>query len=92
MIITVLSWLAFGFVVGLVARALFPGTQSMGIVATTGLGIVGSLLGGLVGNVIAGTPALTLHGAGVIGSVLGALLVMALVGFATRRTAVRATV
>lgn len=88
MIIMVLSWLAFGFVVGAIARALFPGTQPMGIFGTTGLGVVGSVVGGLVGNVVAGVPIQSIHPAGFIGSVLGALLVMALLGFSTRRATV----
>jgi uncharacterized membrane protein YeaQ/YmgE (transglycosylase-associated protein family) len=85
MIIMILSWLVFGFLVGLIARAVFPGTQPMGFAGTTGLGIVGSVIGGLIGNLVAGTPVFTLHGAGLIGSVLGALLVMAVVGYSSRR-------
>jgi uncharacterized membrane protein YeaQ/YmgE (transglycosylase-associated protein family) len=42
----VLSWILFGFVVGLVARALMPGPDSMGFVGTTVLGVFGALLGG----------------------------------------------
>ena len=33
-----------GFVVGLVARAVMPGAQSMGIILTTLLGIVGGIV------------------------------------------------
>ena len=32
-----------GFVVGLVARAVMPGAQSMGLIKTTLLGIVGGM-------------------------------------------------
>lgn len=42
----ILSWILFGFVVGLVARALMPGSDSMGFVGTTVLGVLGALLGG----------------------------------------------
>ena len=38
-----------GFVVGLVARAVMPGAQSMGLIKTTLLGIVGGVVGGLIG-------------------------------------------
>ena len=33
-----------GFLVGLVARALMPGSQSLGLIMTTLLGVVGSLV------------------------------------------------
>ena len=36
-----------GFVVGLVARALLPGDQKLGLILTAVLGIVGSLVGRL---------------------------------------------
>jgi len=36
-----------GFVVGLVARAVMPGAQGMGLIMTTVLGVVGGVLGGL---------------------------------------------
>jgi uncharacterized membrane protein YeaQ/YmgE (transglycosylase-associated protein family) len=91
-IVMILSWLVFGFLVGAIARALFPGTQPMGLFGTAGLGIVGSIVGGLIGNVIAGAPVLQLHGAGLIGSILGALLVMALMGFSSRRRVTTTTV
>ena len=37
-----------GFIVGLIARAIMPGNQSMGFIMTTILGIVGALAAGLV--------------------------------------------
>lgn len=77
---SVLAFILFGLVVGLIARAVMPGRHTMGLLATTLLGIGGSFIGGLVGSVIDGGPLLQLHTAGIIGSVLGALLVMLLVG------------
>ena len=71
----------------LMARAIMPGRQSMGLVATTLLGIAGAFVGGLVGNVLAGHPVLALHPAGFIGSVVGALIVLAFVGVGARRLA-----
>ncbi len=84
MIITILSWIAFGLVVGLIARAILPGKQSMGLVATTLLGVVGSFVGGFVANLISGHHVLELNPAGFIGAILGALLVLFLVGFVGR--------
>ena len=51
-----LLFLVFGFVVGLIARAVMPGTQSMGIVKTTLIGAGGSFIGGVLGNLISGDP------------------------------------
>ena len=48
MIGIMLSWIVIGFIVGLVARAIMPGRQSLGFVKTTGLGIAGALVGGLI--------------------------------------------
>lgn len=87
MIISIISWIVFGFLVGLLARFLMPGRQPMGIAATTILGVIGSFVGGAVGNMLAGYDALRLNPTGFIGSLLGAILVLALVGFARRHTA-----
>ena len=45
---TILSWIVIGFIVGLIARAVMPGRQSLGFWKTTGLGIAGALVGGLI--------------------------------------------
>jgi uncharacterized membrane protein YeaQ/YmgE (transglycosylase-associated protein family) len=82
---SLLLFLVFGFVVGLLARALLPGRQGMGLIMTTVLGIVGSLLGGLVGSMISGDEVTRLHPAGIIGSVVGAIIVLGIVGYAGRR-------
>jgi len=74
-----LIFLLFGFIVGLIARALLPGTQKMGIVRTTLIGVAGSFIGGLIGNLISGD-ALRVHSAGWIGSIIGAIVLMVLLG------------
>ena len=83
----ILAFILFGLVIGLVARALMPGRQSMGLVPTTLLGMTGSFVGGLVGSVIQGGRMFELHSAGIIGSLLGALLVMFLVSMGGGRRA-----
>lgn len=75
-----LAFIVFGLVIGLIARALMPGRQSMGLVATALLGMAGSFVGGLIGSLIYGGRMFELHSAGIIGSLVGALLVMFLVG------------
>ena len=41
----------FGLLIGLVARAIMPGRQHMGLILTMILGLVGAWLGGLIGRV-----------------------------------------
>jgi uncharacterized membrane protein YeaQ/YmgE (transglycosylase-associated protein family) len=80
----VILFLLFGLVAGLIARAILPGRQSMGLLATTVVGCVGSLIGGFIGNLLSGRELFDLHAAGLIGSVLGALLVLVVIGASGR--------
>lgn len=83
---SILLFLVFGFIVGLIARAVVPGTQSMGLLATAALGVAGSLVGGILGNLLFGGGAWNqIHTAGLIGSVIGAVGVMFAVGAAGSR-------
>lgn len=81
---SLLVFLILGFFVGLVARALLPGRQSVGLLMTALLGIAGSFLGGLLGNLISGDAWDRVHPAGLLGSVLGAIIVLAVTGVGRR--------
>ena len=81
----ILLFILFGLIVGLVARALLPGRQSMGVVMTAVLGMIGSFVGGLLGNLLAGRPLTDLNAAGFIGSLICAVGLLALVGASGRR-------
>lgn len=83
----IIAFIIFGLIVGLIARAIMPGRQSMGLIATTLLGVAGAFVGGLLGSLISGYGAFDLHPAGLIGSILGALLVLFIVGLGGRRRA-----
>ena len=66
-----------GFLIGLIARAIMPGAQHMGFIATTILGIAGSFVGGLIGRVISKPKeGAKFHPAGLILSVIGALILL----------------
>jgi len=67
-----------GFIVGLIARAVLPGTQSLGIILTTVLGIAGSYAAGFLGQAMGWYRAG--QSAGFIGSVLGAVILLFVVG------------
>lgn len=76
---TVILYIVIGFVVGLIARAIMPGKQHMGIVMTTVLGIIGSFVGGLIGSAF-GSPHdfWSLRPSGWILSIVGGVLVLAI--------------
>jgi uncharacterized membrane protein YeaQ/YmgE (transglycosylase-associated protein family) len=74
-----------GFVVGLIARALLPGTQSLGIILTAVLGIAGSLVAGFAGQALGWyQPG---EAAGLISSVIGAIVVLWVYSKVTNKTA-----
>jgi uncharacterized membrane protein YeaQ/YmgE (transglycosylase-associated protein family) len=50
----ILSFLLFGLVAGLVARALTPGRQAIGCLPTVAVGIAGAFVGGVIGQVVLG--------------------------------------
>ncbi|NMK48783.1 GlsB/YeaQ/YmgE family stress response membrane protein [Achromobacter sp. Bel] len=72
-----------GFIVGLIARAVMPGDQNMGIIMTTILGIVGAVVAGFLGQTMGwyaeGEPA------GWIASVVGAIIVLFVVGMIAKK-------
>ena len=80
----ILTWIVFGFIIGLLARAVIPGKQAMGLVMTTLLGIAGSLIGGLVASALTGGNATGFQPSGFIGSLIGAVVLLLIAGFATR--------
>jgi uncharacterized membrane protein YeaQ/YmgE (transglycosylase-associated protein family) len=65
-----------GFVVGALARFIYPGAVAMGFWATSVVGIIGSLIGGVIGGIIWRSPDGKFHPAGWILSLVGALIVL----------------
>jgi uncharacterized membrane protein YeaQ/YmgE (transglycosylase-associated protein family) len=82
---SIIMFILFGLIVGFLARAIMPGKQSMGFIATALVGVVGSFLGGIIGNLLSGRNLLELRSSGFIGSIVGALVVLAIMGYAGRR-------
>ena len=77
----IIGFLIFGLIVGLIARAIFPGRQAMGWLMTAVLGMVGSLVGGMIGQALFGGSARAdgtwgFTPGGWISSVVGALIVL----------------
>ncbi|WP_373046058.1 GlsB/YeaQ/YmgE family stress response membrane protein [Vulgatibacter sp.] len=70
------GWICFGFFSGLFARAILPGDQNMGIIATTILGVAGAFVGGSIASLLGGGAAFELRPAGFVGAILGAVLIL----------------
>jgi uncharacterized membrane protein YeaQ/YmgE (transglycosylase-associated protein family) len=71
---SVLGWIVFGLIVGVVAKLLMPGKDPGGVIVTILLGIVGALVGGFIGRAIGWYP--PGHPAGFIMATIGAILVL----------------
>ena len=73
----IIWYIIVGFVVGLVARAVMPGVQHLGLILTTLLGIGGSIVGGLIGRLFSKpAPGSSFHPAGLILSIIGAIILL----------------
>ncbi len=69
--------LVIGLVAGLIARAVVPGKQDLGIVATIVLGLIGSVVGNLLASLLF-RGELEFHLGGWWASILGAIIVLAI--------------
>lgn len=76
----ILFFILFGFIVGLLARAIMPGEQKMGLLMTTVLGVTGSFIGGFLSSLFTSHRVTDFHTAGIIGSVIGALVLLFVAG------------
>jgi uncharacterized membrane protein YeaQ/YmgE (transglycosylase-associated protein family) len=48
----IVGWIVLGLLAGLIAKALMPGAESVGLIVTTFLGIAGALLGGFLATAL----------------------------------------
>lgn len=80
----IISMIIVGLIIGLIARAIMPGEQKLGIILTIILGIVGSLVAGFLGGAIGWyEPG---QGAGWIGSIIGAIIVLFIYGLIVKKS------
>ena len=81
---SIIGTIVVGFIVGLIARALKPGDDRMGLIMTTLLGIAGAFIARYVGQAMglytADQPA------GWIASVLGAIVLLVIYGLVRGRS------
>lgn len=88
----IISWIIIGGIIGLLARAVMPGKQAMGLGMTIVLGVVGAIVGGFIGSLFGGDGISgIMSNPWSIGTILlaivGAIVVMAIYGLATRNRA-----
>ena len=73
---SVLGWIIFGLIVGIVAKLVHPGRDPGGVVMTIVIGVVGALIGGYIGRGLGwyqqGDPV------GFVMAVLGAIILLVL--------------
>jgi len=89
--VVIMGWLSFiilGLIAGAIAKAILPGRQGGGWIATLILGVIGALLGGWLGGLLFD---FDYQGFFDIGSwvvaIVGALIVLVIYGAITRRGA-----
>jgi uncharacterized membrane protein YeaQ/YmgE (transglycosylase-associated protein family) len=75
-IMSIVWMILVGFIVGALARFVYPGAVPLGFWLTALLGIGGSIVGGLIGGLIWKSSDGKFHPAGVILSILGAMLLL----------------
>ncbi len=76
-------WIAIiGFIVGLVARAVLPGDQKLGMIMTAVLGIAGSFVANFAGQALGFYAAG--GAAGFIASVIGAIVLLLIYSMITK--------
>lgn len=85
---TIIAYIVIGLIGGAIAKAILPGKQGGGWLATILLGIAGALLGGFLGGLIFDVSYSDIFSvSGLIFSVLGALLILVIYGWMQKRKA-----
>ncbi|GAB3767166.1 GlsB/YeaQ/YmgE family stress response membrane protein [Microlunatus parietis] len=84
---TVIAYLVIGLLGGLIAKAILPGKQGGGWLATIALGVVGALLGGFLGGLLFNVRYDEIFSfQGLITAVIGSLIVLLIFGLIRRRS------
>lgn len=85
---TIIGYIIIGLIGGAIAKAILPGRQGGGWIATILLGIVGALLGGFLGGALFGVNYNRIFSfQGLITAIIGSLIVLVIYGLIRRRSA-----
>lgn len=74
----ILGLILIGIVIGVIARLLIPGRQSIGMLTTILLGIAGALIGGTIASAIGEGDIWELNFVGTVVGIVAAVLLIAL--------------
>ncbi|AFY40718.1 GlsB/YeaQ/YmgE family stress response membrane protein [Nostoc sp. PCC 7107] len=85
----IIAWIILGLIAGAIAKAIYPGSQGGGILATMVLGIIGALIGGTIVTLLETGrlqfTAATLSIPGIIVAIVGAIIAIFIWGLLTNR-------
>ena len=81
---SIIGTIVIGFIVGLIARAIKPGNDRMGLIMTTLLGIAGAFIARYVGQAMGWYT--EGQAAGWIASVIGAVILLVIYGLVAGRS------
>ena len=86
-----IAFLILGLIAGAIAKAILPGRQGGGWIATLVLGVIGALLGGWIGGALFGADINAFFSIETwLVAILGSLVVLVIYGFVTRKSGNRA--
>ncbi|MDR2255583.1 MAG: GlsB/YeaQ/YmgE family stress response membrane protein [Arthrobacter sp.] len=81
-----IGWIVLGLIAGAIAKAILPGKQGGGWIATLILGVVGALLGGWIGQAVFNADVDKFFSlSSWLLAILGSLIVLVIWGFITGR-------
>lgn len=87
----IIGWIVLGLIVGAIARAILPGRQAGGWIATLILGIIGALIGGFIGRAIFGGGLSNFFSLRTwLLAILGSIIVLLIYGAITKNRGARA--
>ncbi|GAA3291980.1 GlsB/YeaQ/YmgE family stress response membrane protein [Arthrobacter citreus] len=86
-----IAFLILGLIAGAIAKAILPGRQGGGWIATLVLGVIGALLGGWIGGALFGADINEFFSIETwLVAIIGSLVVLVIYGFVTRKSGNRA--
>ncbi|OYN87929.1 GlsB/YeaQ/YmgE family stress response membrane protein [Parenemella sanctibonifatiensis] len=82
---TIIAYIVIGLLGGAIAKAILPGRQGGGWIATILLGIAGALIGGFLGGLLFDVNYNDVFSfQGLITSIIGAIVLLVIYGFITK--------
>ena len=84
---SIVAWIVLGFLAGVIAKAIMPGAERVGIILTTVLGVAGALLGGFLATALGlGDPIDEFFDLSTwLAAIIGAIILLAIWGMVTNR-------